>query len=173
MEIETMALTNSPAIHVGPIITPGSNETISIVIPLSAHLTNLSKSLEESCKKYSSEHFKKQCKTINLGSKDNKSRGCPFPNCNRYGRAFSRSHDLKRHIARHKIRKERLPEISTSETCDCNKCEINFIEDYLKSVSQFDEDGKIKNCNKQIQEISLETPSLNVAKVGRNERLTT
>jgi hypothetical protein len=38
-----MSLANPSAIHLGPILTPGSNETISIVIPLSAQLATLSR----------------------------------------------------------------------------------------------------------------------------------
>ena len=135
-EIKTMTLTNSPAIHVGPIITPGTNETISIVIPLTAQITTLSKTSNESCEEYIPGTLRKQSKTINLESKEKKLKGCPFPNCCRYGRAFSRAHDLKRHIARHNIWEEKLPGIRTSVTFDCNKHEINFIEDYMKSGDQ-------------------------------------
>lgn len=40
--------------------------------------------------------------------RNDRTKGCPFPSCARYGRAFSRAHDLKRHIARHTMRKEKL-----------------------------------------------------------------
>lgn len=36
-----LPLVSPPAIRVGPIVTPGTNETISIVIPLSAQLTTM------------------------------------------------------------------------------------------------------------------------------------
>lgn len=38
-----MSLANPPAIHLGQILAPGTNETISIVIPLSAQLASLSR----------------------------------------------------------------------------------------------------------------------------------
>lgn len=38
-----MSLANPSAIHLGQILAPGSNETISIVIPLSAQLATLSR----------------------------------------------------------------------------------------------------------------------------------
>jgi len=41
-------------------------------------------------------------------SRNDRTKGCPFPTCTRYGRAFSRAHDLKRHIARHAMRKEKV-----------------------------------------------------------------
>lgn len=40
--------------------------------------------------------------------RNDRTKGCPFPTCARYGRAFSRAHDLKRHIVRHAMRKEKL-----------------------------------------------------------------
>lgn len=49
-----LSLASPPAIHVGPIVTgPGSNETISIVIPLSnAHLTTMAnqQKIDKNCK---------------------------------------------------------------------------------------------------------------------------
>jgi len=46
-----ISLATPPAIHVGPIVTPGSNETISIVIPLSAQLTTMaSQKVDKNCK---------------------------------------------------------------------------------------------------------------------------
>ncbi|KAG7211801.1 hypothetical protein KM043_011032 [Ampulex compressa] len=104
-----ISLATPPAIHVGPIVTPGTNETISIVIPLSAQLATVSGQKAEN----------KSCKDCNKDAKpqsaprprNDKTKGCPFPNCVRYGRAFSRAHDLKRHIARHEMRKEKLSDV--------------------------------------------------------------
>jgi len=49
----SVSLATPPAIHVGPIVTPGSKETI-IVIPLSAQLTTMaSQKIEKNCKDYS------------------------------------------------------------------------------------------------------------------------
>ncbi|XP_036142680.1 zinc finger protein 782 [Monomorium pharaonis] len=102
--------TPPPAIHVGPIVTP-SNETISIVIPLSTQqLTTMA----------SQKVDKRDCKDCGKDTKrpvpvgnpirsprNDRTKGCPFPTCPRYGRAFSRAHDLKRHINRHMLRKEK------------------------------------------------------------------
>lgn len=38
-----LSLTNPGALHLGPLLTPGNNETISIVIPLSAQLATLTR----------------------------------------------------------------------------------------------------------------------------------
>ncbi|XP_043250082.1 zinc finger protein 605-like [Colletes gigas] len=100
-----ISLATPPAIHVGPIVNPSTNETISIVIPLSAQLATVT-----------NQKIEKPCKDCNKDAKqssasrprNDKTKGCPYPGCTRYGRAFSRAHDLKRHIARHEMRKEKL-----------------------------------------------------------------
>lgn len=102
-----LSLATPPAIHVGPIVNPSTNETISIVIPLSAQLTTVTnQKVEKPCKDCNTKEMKQSPRPRN-----DKTKGCPFPGCARYGRAFSRAHDLKRHIARHELRKEKL--------CDC------------------------------------------------------
>ncbi|KAL2720234.1 zinc finger protein 431-like [Vespula squamosa] len=105
-----MSLTTPPAIHVGPIITPGSNETISIVIPLSAQLATVSGQKVEkvSCKDCGKDAKQRSPNGAAPRIRNDKTKGCPYPTCTRYGRAFSRAHDLKRHIARHEMRKEKL-----------------------------------------------------------------
>jgi len=51
-----ISLATPPAIHVGPIVTPGSNETISIVIPLSAQLTTMAnQKVDKNSKDYGSD----------------------------------------------------------------------------------------------------------------------
>ncbi|XP_018048418.1 PREDICTED: zinc finger protein 569-like [Atta colombica] len=108
----SISLATPPAIHVGPIVTPGSNETISIVIPLSAQLTTMaSQKVDKNSKDYGSDTKRAVPVIVNPPrSPRNRTcgKGCPFPTCMRYGRAFSRLHDLKRHIARHAMRKEKL-----------------------------------------------------------------
>ncbi|XP_031831930.1 uncharacterized protein LOC116426730 isoform X1 [Nomia melanderi] len=100
-----LSLATPPAIHVGPIVNPGTNETISIVIPLSAQLATVSGQKMDN---------KPSCKDCTKDAKpttrlrNDKTKGCPYPGCTRYGRAFSRAHDLKRHILRHEMRKEKL-----------------------------------------------------------------
>lgn len=44
--------------------------------------------------------------------RNDRTKGCPYPTCTRYGRAFSRAHDLKRHIARHAMRKEKIIQVN-------------------------------------------------------------
>ncbi|XP_012219497.1 zinc finger protein OZF-like isoform X1 [Linepithema humile] len=103
----SISLATPPAIHVGPIVTPGSNETISIVIPLSAQLTTMAnQKVDKNCKDCSKDT--KRPAATNPNRKNDRTKGCPFSTCARYGRAFSRAHDLKRHIARHEMRKEKL-----------------------------------------------------------------
>ncbi|XP_020300163.1 oocyte zinc finger protein XlCOF6-like [Pseudomyrmex gracilis] len=104
----SVSLATPPAIHVGPIVTPGSHETISIVIPLAAQVTTMATQKVETkncndCPK----NVKPSVATNRTRSpRNDRTKGCPFPTCARYGRAFSRAHDLKRHIARHEMRKK-------------------------------------------------------------------
>lgn len=111
-----ISLTTPPAIHVGPIVNPGTNETISIVIPLSAQLATVtSQKIEKSCKDCTKQDTKQSSNNVvHPRPRNDKTKGCPYPGCTRYGRAFSRAHDLKRHIARHEMRKEKL---SDYENC--------------------------------------------------------
>ncbi|XP_053984648.1 zinc finger protein 135-like [Hylaeus anthracinus] len=106
-----IALATPPAIHVGPIVNPITNETISIVIPLSAQLATVTnQKVDKSCKDCTKDA--KQSSASRL--RNDKTKGCPYPGCTRYGRAFSRAHDLKRHIARHEMRKEKLSDYENS-----------------------------------------------------------
>lgn len=103
-----ISLATPPAIHLGPIVNPGTNETISIVIPLSAQLATVtSQKIEKSCRDCSKD-AKQSTNNSSSRPRNDKTKGCPYPGCTRYGRAFSRAHDLKRHIARHEMRKEKL-----------------------------------------------------------------
>lgn len=127
-----MSLTTPPAIHVGPILTPGSNETISIVIPLSAQLTTVSSQVsEQSCKDCGKDIEQQTVASSPIGKRGNNVKGCPFPTCTRFGRAFSRAHDLKRHIARHELRKERLLEIEKADVRSCAACGQNFANEAI------------------------------------------
>lgn len=108
-----------PTIHVGSIVSPGLNETISIVIPLSAQLATIARKnfvdVDEDPQPSSTQKLRRD-----------KVQGCPYPNCSRYGHAFSRAHDLKRHIARHESRKEKLSE---TQIHPCPKCNQTFVTD--------------------------------------------
>ncbi|XP_011168927.1 zinc finger protein 782 [Solenopsis invicta] len=111
-----MSLATSPAIHVGPIVTPGSNETISIVIPLSAQLTTMASQKVDKNYKDSVKDPKRPIATGPIPPRRNeRTKGCPFLMCPRYGRSFSRAHDLKRHIARHTMRMEKLQQNNQSK----------------------------------------------------------
>lgn len=111
-----ISLATPPAIHVGPIVNPSTNETISIVIPLSAQLATVSsQKVEKSCKDCSKDTKPPTTNTPSNRIRNDKTKGCPFPTCMRYGRAFSRAHDLKRHIARHEMRKEKLSDIGKQQ----------------------------------------------------------
>ena len=112
-----ISLATPPAIHVGPIVNPTTNETISIVIPLSAQLTTVSsQKIEKPCKDCNSKEAKQPHASSNVSRlRNDKTKGCPYPGCTRYGRAFSRAHDLKRHIARHEMRKEKLSDYEKSK----------------------------------------------------------
>ncbi|XP_076231437.1 uncharacterized protein LOC143177430 [Calliopsis andreniformis] len=103
-----ISLATPPAIHVGPIVNPTTNETISIVIPLSAQLATVSsQKIERPCKDCNTKNAKQTSTSSSTRLRNDKTKGCPYPGCTRYGRAFSRAHDLKRHIARHEMRKEK------------------------------------------------------------------
>ncbi|XP_017798891.1 PREDICTED: zinc finger protein 681-like isoform X1 [Habropoda laboriosa] len=109
-----ISIATPPAIHVGPIVNPNTNETISIVIPLSAQLATVtSQKIEKTCKDCNKDG-KQSSNNTSSRIRNDKTKGCPYPGCTRYGRAFSRAHDLKRHIARHEMRKEKL---SDYENC--------------------------------------------------------
>lgn len=112
-----ISLATPPAIHVGPIVNPSTNETISIVIPLSAQLATVSsQKVEKSCKDCGKDAKPTVASAPVNRIRNDKTKGCPFPTCMRYGRAFSRAHDLKRHIARHEMRKEKLSDIGKQQT---------------------------------------------------------
>lgn len=111
-----ISLATPPAIHVGPILNPNTNETISIVIPLSAQLTTVSNQrIEKSCRDCGKDTKPPTANSTASRPRNDKTKGCPYPNCVRYGRSFSRAHDLKRHIARHEMRKEKLSEIEKQQ----------------------------------------------------------
>ncbi|XP_058795197.1 zinc finger protein 726-like isoform X2 [Phymastichus coffea] len=122
-QTSALSLTNPPALHLGPLLTPGANDTISIVIPLSAQLASLSRNaafqqqMMVNCKQENVDitekkpDIPKKPKPTPVRIKEDKTKGCPYPNCSRYGRAFSRAHDLKRHIARHEARENKTPEV--------------------------------------------------------------
>lgn len=82
-------------IHVGPIVTGGCNETISIVIPLSAQLVEMFGGGESN-----------SGKVVPPRPTTVKDSGCPVPTCSKFGRPFTRTHDLKRHVARHQVKKD-------------------------------------------------------------------
>ncbi|XP_012269679.2 zinc finger protein 510-like [Athalia rosae] len=138
----TMKLGSSSAIHVGPIVTSGSNEIISIVIPLSAQMATMTpgqvvvKDAYNDCRK----DFSPTTSPPEQTCAANNAKGCPFPKCSRYGRAFSRAHDLKRHMARHEAKKERLSATMNEEKHHCLICGEHFLsEAVLKKHSQIHE----------------------------------
>ncbi|XP_014235045.1 zinc finger protein 98-like [Trichogramma pretiosum] len=121
-----LTLTNAGALQFNTIIAPNSNETISIVIPcLPTQLANLSKNgiLPQVLNKSSENNvvaIKDTPKTPVRKApptriKEDKTKGCPYPTCSRYGRAFSRAHDLKRHIARHEQRENKTLTSTTTQ----------------------------------------------------------
>ncbi|XP_011312149.1 zinc finger protein 778-like [Fopius arisanus] len=150
METESITLA-PPTIRVASIVHPISNETISIVIPLSAQLTTVERVQEfnDSERAIDKSETTSDSQSVEVSlcpttpavalkphlaaalQKADKTKGCPFPNCSRYGRAFSRAHDLKRHIARHETRKERLCEPSQTEIRTCGQCGESFINDLV------------------------------------------
>ncbi|XP_012140933.1 uncharacterized protein LOC100875744 isoform X2 [Megachile rotundata] len=160
-----ISLTTPPAIHVGPIVNPGTNETISIVIPLSAQLATVtSQKIEKSCKDCRKDS--KRPASNNNRPRNDASKGCPYPGCIRYGRAFSRAHDLKRHIARHEMRKEKLSdyenagkqrqrndseivadEEANSKSYRCTRCNNKYAsESKLKARASSHEKATSKNA---------------------------
>ncbi|XP_046466907.1 oocyte zinc finger protein XlCOF6 [Neodiprion pinetum] len=131
---EKIKLGGSSAIHVGPIVTSGSNETISIVIPLSAQVSTLASQVttEEARSSACNDCGKDYPATATAPGRSrpaDNSKGCPFPTCSRYGRAFSRAHDLKRHIARHEAKKERLSDTVNVRVHRCSTCGEHFLSD--------------------------------------------
>ncbi|KAH0560779.1 zinc finger protein 530-like isoform X1 [Cotesia glomerata] len=60
-----------------------------------------------------------------------KTKGCPIPTCSRYQRAFSRAHDLKRHIARHQAKLHRNSEPQPSDVRTCDQCGDHFLNDLI------------------------------------------
>ncbi|XP_066590381.1 myoneurin-like isoform X2 [Prorops nasuta] len=122
IETNGIAMASPPAIHLGPIVTPGTNETFSIVIPLNAQMTTITNDKpDKSCKDCGKDNKQPQLQAtqqpllISSPDKTDKTKGCPYPTCTRYGRAFSRAHDLKRHIIRHEVRKEKLMEVGKQQ----------------------------------------------------------
>lgn len=55
--------------------------------------------------------------------------GCPYPTCSRYGRAFSRAHDLKRHIARHQARENKSE--PQEQIYNCTICNAQFYNELI------------------------------------------
>ncbi|XP_014203918.1 gastrula zinc finger protein XlCGF26.1-like [Copidosoma floridanum] len=145
----TMTLADSQTIHLGPILAPGSTDTISIVIPLSAQLA-LSRNIQQQviCKPEPIENTEKKVITISKPKtnppriKEDKTKGCPYPNCSRYGKAFSRAHDLKRHIARHETRENKETEMQDQQVYPCLVCGAQFYnETILQRHKQIHENG--------------------------------
>lgn len=168
MDANSLTLSSPPANDdVNSIVdTTLKNQTISIVIPLSAQLSTISSRVAEPLSKdddteekvaelnlnphpsHCQEDASKEEESVALsmshglsaeqsikgrelaswlnGYRADKTKGCPFPSCSRYGRAFSRAHDLKRHIARHETRKERLVETNNGDNHICAQCGENF-----------------------------------------------
>ncbi|XP_063977021.1 zinc finger protein 502-like isoform X2 [Diachasmimorpha longicaudata] len=179
--METESITLAPqTIHVGPIVHPISNETISIVIPLSAQLATVARvqtiesaevipeksettpelqpmvSVEVSLSPATSGTTETKPDLATALQKADKTKGCPFPTCSRYGRAFSRAHDLKRHIARHETRKERLCEPMQTDVRTCGQCGESFINDivlqrhmkiHVKAGEEGGTDAKVYPCH--------------------------
>ncbi|KAJ8667161.1 hypothetical protein QAD02_008823 [Eretmocerus hayati] len=133
-----MALINPAHLSLSSLMAPNSNETISIVIPLSAQLASLTRNVAvqqmigktELIDEADEEEAPKKPKTNPPRIKEDKTKGCPYPNCSRYGRAFSRAHDLKRHIARHDQRDKQQTE-AHQQIFPCLVCGAHFYNEQI------------------------------------------
>ncbi|XP_043289163.1 myoneurin-like [Venturia canescens] len=219
---ENMA--TGPVIRVGPIINPTTNETISIVIPLSpsGQLSGLPSRIitertisgkdtvetrieevtgtiieerdmkAERARAIVSQPEQQESLILAMSSPNeptktreksvpsllsstsstssqiraDKTKGCPFPTCSRYRRAFSRAHDLKRHIARHETRKERLVENSRDDIRTCFQCGESFLNEIILQRHERTHNKQQENANLPL--VLSTTPSSSVTPASRN-----